>query len=546
MPCSFEFGYNQAFAANEDTTADVWKRKNTHSPLIAREEEALSSRTMTRRVIWIWVIVINNVATVDVCFAFIQQLFKNNQFMKHIQAYNQMFSMTSFGAKINHSVNKGRGPYVFKISGQIYHWIGSLFPKEGHHLRFLQLYVYDTRDKLSNIMHYFGGLDEISLNPEIVEGLIHVLDEHNGLVRQFSIIRDRCNADDISSFKIRLNNMGGVCGYELPTADILGAMVFENGPRSRTNFDSRLDFIRRNQNDLRADFLLGLYDVVSRGDNEGIAVGSKIMLLNTFTGGPGYMYNHYLDALEICKSLGNPQIFITFMCNVKWPEIKCYMTQYPELTPSNIADIICKVFEQKVKDFIRFLKEIKIFGYVSAEFQKRRLPHCHTLLWVDSKNTLKDAPPIDEYISVEIPDPVQDPKGYKLVTKLMMHEPCGAANLGPDRILEKISNSEASTSTVGTTKQIDEIENYVDGHFICPYEACLRIFDFPIHCREPVLQILNVHLEVMQRINFCERIGDLFYFRMLLCHQKGCKSPDEVRTVNNQMLPTFRTTCEAL
>ncbi|GJQ97608.1 DNA helicase [Tanacetum coccineum] len=34
---------------------------------------------------------------------------------------------------------------------------------------------------------------------------------------------------------------------------------------------------------------------------------------------------------------------------------------------------------------------------------------------------------------------------------------------------------------------------------------------------------------------------------MLLCHQKGCKSLDEVRTyVNAQMLPTFRAACEAL
>ncbi|GJX71193.1 hypothetical protein Tco_0308364 [Tanacetum coccineum] len=40
--------------------------------------------------------------------------------------------------------------------------------------------------------------------------------------------------------------------------------------------------------------------------------------------------------------------------------------------------------------------------------------------------------------------------------------------------------------------------------------------------------------------------SDLFYFRMLLCHQKGCKSLDEVRTVNGQMLQTFRAACEAL
>ncbi|GJW01097.1 DNA helicase [Tanacetum coccineum] len=680
--------------------------------------------------------------------AFIQQLFKNNQFMEHIRAYNQMFAMTSFGAKIDHSVNKRRGPYVFKISGQIYHWIGSLCPEEGHHPCFLQLYVYDTRDELRNRMHHFGGLDESTLNPEIVEGLVHVLDEHNGLVRLFRTARDKYNAGDIPSFKIRLYNMGGVRGYELPTADVLGAIVFENGPRSRTDFDviiefragppqrvnklhqsymslqfpllfvfgqpgyypelilkprdgtgkgkkvtmngyykyqlhprrkefglifrggrlfqqyvvtvfcaieqDRLDFIRKNQNDLRSDFLLGLYDAVSRGDREGITAGSKIMLPNTFTGGPRYMYSHYLDALAICRSLGNPQFFITFTCNVKWPEIKRYMAQFPELTPTDRADIVCRVFEQKVKDFLRFLKEVKTFGYVSAvlytiEFQKKGLPHFHTLLWIDSRNTLKDATQIDEYISAKISDPVQDPRGIQvmkgesrldncnvvpynraLCLAFEAHinvEYCGWSMLikylfkyiskGPDHILAKISNSETSTSGVGTNKQIDEIQNYVDGRFICPFEACWRIFDFPIHCREPAVQILNVHLEDMQRISFRERdrldiivnipekkkttltewfvynnensdgrhltyldfpsefvwysnskewrrrqirtkkslgrltyvhpsSGDLFYFRMLLCHQKGCKSPDEVRTVSGQVLPTFRAACEAL
>ncbi|GJX80185.1 hypothetical protein Tco_0328334, partial [Tanacetum coccineum] len=211
---------------------------------------------MTRRLIWIWVTVINNVAIVDVCFG-------------------------------TTNVSKA-------------------------------LYVYDTRDELRNRMHHFGGLDESTLNPEIVEGLIHVRDEHNGLVRLFRTARDRYNAGDIPSFKIRIYNMGGVRGYELPTDDVLGAIV-------------RLDFIRRNQNDLRSDFLSGLYDAVSKRDREGIAAGSKIMLSNTFTGGP--------------------------------------------------------------------------------------------------RNTLKDTTQIDKYISAEIPDPVQDPRGYKLVTKLMMHGPCGSANL---------------------------------------------------------------------------------------------------------------------
>ncbi|GJR23422.1 hypothetical protein Tco_0971949 [Tanacetum coccineum] len=131
---------------------------------------------------------------------FIQQLLTNSHFMKHIRAYNQMFAMTSFEAKVDNSVNMGRGPYVFKVS------------------------------------------DEDTLNLEIIEVLIHVLDEHNGLVRLFRTSRDRCNAGEITGFKIRLYNKGGARGYEFPTSDILGGIVFEDGPKSRTDFDVIIEF----------------------------------------------------------------------------------------------------------------------------------------------------------------------------------------------------------------------------------------------------------------------------------------------------------------
>ncbi|GJU69444.1 DNA helicase [Tanacetum coccineum] len=62
----------------------------------------------------------------------------------------------------------------------------------------------------------------------------------------------------------------------------------------------------------------------------------------SFIGGPQYMYAHYLDALAICRKLGNPRFFITFTCNVKWPEIRRYMVDYPELTASDRPDIVCR------------------------------------------------------------------------------------------------------------------------------------------------------------------------------------------------------------
>ncbi|GJX51344.1 DNA helicase [Tanacetum coccineum] len=265
---------------------------------------------------------------------FIQQLIGNSHFMKNIRAYNQMFAKTSFGAKSDES----------------------------------------------NASFWWAGL-----NPEIVEGLIHVFYEHNGLVRLFKTARDRCNAGEIPGFKIRLYNLGGVRRYELPTSDVLRAIVFEDGPRSRTDFDviiefrggppkrisklhqsymslqfpllfvfgqpgfypelilkprngrgegrkvtmnayykyqlhsrpkefgllfksgwlfqqyvvtvfcaieqSRLDFIRKRQKDLRSDYLSGLYDAISRGDRWGIMAGSIILLPSTFTGGPCSLYH---------------------------------------------------------------------------------------------------------------------------------------------------------------------------------------------------------------------------------------------------------------
>ncbi|GKE01610.1 DNA helicase [Tanacetum coccineum] len=78
---------------------------------------------------------------------------------------------------------------------------------------------------------------------------------------------------------------------------------------------------------------------------------------------------------------------------------------------------------------------------------------------------------------------------------------------GPDRIIAKVNRSigDTSTSTGEKDIQVDEIQNYVDGRFVCPFEASWRIFEFPIHFQVPTVQILNVHLENTQRVTFRER-----------------------------------------
>ncbi|XP_071700239.1 uncharacterized protein [Rutidosis leptorrhynchoides] len=310
-----------------------------------------------------------------------------------------------------------------------------------------------------------------------------------------------------------------------------------------------MDYIRNKQNDIRAEYLSGLYDAIDRGDKTGSDVSSMTILPASFTGGPRYMYSHYLDAL--------------------WPEISRYLKPFPHLSPSDRADIVARVFYMKVNEFINFLKDERPLGHVRGvlymiEFQKRGLPHCHTLVWVHSSVSAAIRDNLDFYISAELPDPRIDFPSYTVISATMMHGPCGLANkrascnqnfscskkfpkkyidktyfddngrahyrrrnigiyttcagvhldksyivpynrlLCTDRVAVRIAKPIGSDSRQSQqqTQPVDKIKNFIDARFICPHEACWRIFNFPIHHREPAVRILAVHLENMQLVKF--------------------------------------------
>ncbi|GJW79427.1 DNA helicase [Tanacetum coccineum] len=193
---------------------------------------------------------------------------------------------------------------------------------------------------------------------------------------------------------------------------------------------NRIDWVREHQNDIRHDYLSGIYDAINRGDSDGSDCGGRLILPQSFTGGPRYMYAHYLDALAICRVHGNPSYFITFTCNVKWPEIVEYMEDFPGLTTADRADVVDRVFEMKIHQFMKYLRDVKPFGKIIAivyavEFQKRGLPHCHTLIWVDENYRIQNHEDIDAFISAELPLPEVDPVCHRIVSEFMIHGPCG-------------------------------------------------------------------------------------------------------------------------
>jgi ATP-dependent DNA helicase PIF1 len=62
------------------------------------------------------------------------------------------------------------------------------------------------------------------------------------------------------------------------------------------------------------------------------------------------------------------------------------------------------------------------------EFQKRGLPHAHFLLIMEQRYKLTCPEQYDRLICAELLDKVKYPLLYKMVTKHMMHGPCGQFN----------------------------------------------------------------------------------------------------------------------
>ncbi|CAJ2631977.1 unnamed protein product [Trifolium pratense] len=195
---------------------------------------------------------------------------------------------------------------------------------------------------------------------------------------------------------------------------------------------SRLKWIRNHQKDLRVEMYKGLTEAILRGEITPSTAGKRIVLPSSFTGGARYMIQNYQDAMTICGWAGHPDLFITFTCNHKWPELCGFLSKY-KLKPKDRPDLVCRLFKIKLDHLIKEIKEGEIFGKVKAviytiEFQKRGLPHAHILVFLHPGSRHVHPQDIDRIICAEIPDKHSDPKLFNIVSALMIHSPCGDQN----------------------------------------------------------------------------------------------------------------------
>ncbi|XP_071575058.1 uncharacterized protein [Temnothorax nylanderi] len=263
----------------------------------------------------------------------------------------------------------------------------------------------------------------------------------------------------------------------------------------------RLNYIRNNQAQLRAESYIHLRDAVGRQDADVSQLGKMVVLPSSFTGGPRYMYERTQDAMTYVRYHGRPDLFITFTCNPKWKDITDALL--PGQKTHDRHDIIARVFQLKVKKMMALLNKSSLFGKVccymySVEWQKRGLPHIHILLWLEQR-IFSDM--IDKVICAEIPDPLKDSLLHNIVKANMIHGPCGGLNYNSPCMKEgrcskrypRIFKNDTQTggdgypqyrrrspADGGYTVEINGIE--LDNRWVVPYNpVLLRIFNAHIN-----------------------------------------------------------------
>ncbi|VFQ73299.1 unnamed protein product [Cuscuta campestris] len=150
-------------------------------------------------------------------------------FRENIRAYNSILAFTSIGAQIDYEINKTKGPYVFRISGQNCHQIGSLNPQPGKPRKFLQLYMYDnkTEEVCSRIKSLTKDKPNSKLDETILSDLITMLDRENCLAKTFRMARDRMKESEDVQLQLHLlsERTPKQRQYNAPTASEVAALI---------------------------------------------------------------------------------------------------------------------------------------------------------------------------------------------------------------------------------------------------------------------------------------------------------------------------------
>ncbi|GBN87292.1 hypothetical protein AVEN_145953-1 [Araneus ventricosus] len=160
-------------------------------------------------------------------------------------------------------------------------------------------------------------------------------------------------------------------------------------------------------------------------------IGIPVLLSSSFEGSPRNMRERCANAMSIFAKYDAPDLFITFTANPKWPEIMENLR--PSEHTTNRPDLLARVFNLKL---ISLMADPTVHGALgksvaqvyTIEFQKRGMPHAHILIVLRAADKFSTSEQIDKFVRAEIPSSIENLRLHEIVTKCLMHGPCGIDN----------------------------------------------------------------------------------------------------------------------
>ncbi|XP_074288915.1 uncharacterized protein LOC141614060 [Silene latifolia] len=339
----------------------------------------------------------------------------SSHYRENIRAYNSMFSFTSMGGKIDHSINQG---------------------------------------------------DPSRFNDELIRLLENMIDSHNTIAKTFRKVRDRLsvNTDSEVSIKLISRRLSDGRTYNLPTVSEVAALIEGDiGP----HMEKRDIIVRRSCGGLqRISELHPLYTplqyplLIPFGEDRyrpgilhsasSIGVSTSDQPREETTCREWFAYH----LIERPPDIEFPMILLSGKALHQFL-VDCYM-----------------LVESYRLNFIRFNQDrLRVDNYknlsnavgrgdvepssavvYTIEFQKRGLPHAHIVLFLHREDKFPTAADVDKIISAEIPDPTTDPVLHSVVCEYMLHGPCGKAKpSSPCMVGDKCSKYYPKPCTERTT-----------------------------------------------------------------------------------------------
>ncbi|GKB20048.1 ATP-dependent DNA helicase PIF1-like protein [Tanacetum coccineum] len=271
---------------------------------------------------------------------------------------------------------------------------------------------------------------------------------HSAVAKGFQMARDWCNTHNSAEFHLKLHSDKKTSRqYNALTVSEVAALIvndFGDGLLTRD--------VIVNRKTVRRNLYHNLCDAITQGDTSAEGLGKRIVLPKRFTCNPRYMMQNYQDAMALCRAYGNPNLFITFTSNPKWPEIAEMLAYFPGQRAHDQPEIGTQVFKIKLTQLLDDLTKNHIFGETEAGNSR------HTL---EEHNKCTPPSQIDDIISAKLPSLVHDPEGYQVVAEYMLHGPCGKdARYAPCKYDEKCSKLYPKSFLEETILDEDGYPNY--------------------------------------------------------------------------------------